>query len=89
MAAAQFTKELRFVCGGEIFLDRKQVSASELATQLSLWKAKQTDPQIFIHGDEATSFKNMMLVLDTVRMLGISKVSMQTRPEAQSTSQGK
>ena len=65
---------------GEIYLDKMLVSEPELKTQLSLLKAKEADPQIFIHGDENTSFKNMMFVMDTIRGLGITKVSMQTRP---------
>ena len=68
---------------GEIYLEKKQVAAADLKEQIAFWKARQTDPQIFIHGDEQTPFKNLMQVLDTVRMLGISKVSMQTRPNTE------
>ncbi len=65
---------------GEIYLEKQLVSAGELKMRLTLWKAKENDPRIFIHGDEETSFKNMMLVMDTIRSLGITKVAMQTQP---------
>ncbi len=65
---------------GEIYLDKQLVSEDQLKMQLSLWKAQEKDPRIFIHGDEETSFKNMMFVMDTIRGLGITKVAMQTRP---------
>lgn len=65
---------------GEIFLDQHPVSREDLAPRLSAWKAGQTDPQVFIHGDEEASLKHLMFVMDTVRTLGIVKVAMQTRP---------
>ena len=67
---------------GEIYLDKELVSPAALKTRLAIWKSKEADPRIFIHGDEGTSFKNMMLVMDAVRSLGITKVAMQTRPSA-------
>ena len=66
---------------GEIYLDKQLVTPEELKIQLSLWKAKQTDPRIFIHGDQDASFKNIMLVMDTIRSLGITKVAMQTQAQ--------
>ena len=67
---------------GEMYLDKQKVNAPELRMQLALWKTKEPDIRIFIHGDEETPFKNMMLVMDTVRSTGITKVSMQTKPNA-------
>jgi biopolymer transport protein ExbD len=67
---------------GEIYLDKQPVSAEDLKMQLTLWKAKQEDPRIFIHGDEAASFKGIMHVMDTIRSLGITKVAMQTRTDS-------
>lgn len=67
---------------GDIYLDKRPVTKDEMKVQLSLWKAKETDPQVFIYGDEGTEFKNMMVVMDTIRTLGIQKVAMQTRPNA-------
>ena len=64
---------------GDIYLNKQKVSAEELRMQLILWKSKESDPRVFIHGDEETPFKNMMLVMDTVRSTGITKVGMQTQ----------
>lgn len=64
---------------GSIFIDKQSVTLEEMKLQLSLWKAKQTDPRVFIFGDQETAFKNMMQVMDTIRSLGITKVAMQTQ----------
>lgn len=64
---------------GELYLDKQLVSRESLPTQLNIWKTRQTDPRVFIHGDEETPFKNMMFVMDALRRLGITKVAMQTR----------
>ena len=64
---------------GAIYLDKRAVSQSELKLQLGLWKAKETDPKVFIYGDRDTPFKNMMAVMDTIRSLGVTKVGMQTQ----------
>ena len=70
---------------GELFLDKVKITVENLKTQLALWKAKETDPKVFIHGDENVPFKFMMQVMDAVRSVGIVKVAMQTRPEAVKT----
>ena len=67
---------------GELFLDKVKITVENLKTQLALWKAKEKDPKIFIHGDANVPFKFMMQVMDAVRSVGIVKVAMQTRPEA-------
>jgi len=66
---------------GEIFMDKVKMTTENLKTQLNLWKSKETDPKVFIHGDENVPFKFMMQVMDAVRSVGIVKVAMQTRPD--------
>lgn len=66
---------------GEIFMDKVPMTAESLKARLETWKAGQTDPKVFIHGDENVPFKFMMQVMDTVRSVGIVKVAMQTRPD--------
>jgi biopolymer transport protein ExbD len=70
--------------GGDIYFEKKLVSVEELKMALSLLKSKEPDPRIFIHGDEGAAFKNIMVVMDTVRSLGINKVTMQTRAKSPS-----
>jgi biopolymer transport protein ExbD len=65
---------------GDIYLDKQLSTRNQLQTQLAVWKARETDPRVFIYGDEETPFKNLMSVMDTVRSAGITKVAMQTRP---------
>lgn len=67
---------------GGMYLEKNRVTAGELRLQLVLWKSKEPDPRVFIHGDEEASFKSMMLAMDTVRSTGITKVAMQTKPDA-------
>ena len=64
---------------GQIYLDKQAMTREQLGIQLGVWKAKETDPRVFIYGDEETPFKNLMAVMDTVRQAGITKVGMQTR----------
>lgn len=65
--------------GGGLFLDKQPVSLEELKAQLTVWKARQSEPRIFLHGDRDAPFKDVMQVMDALRSLGITKVAMQTR----------
>jgi len=64
---------------GDFYLDKEMITRDELGERLGSLKVKEADPRIFIHGDEETSFKNMMFVMDTVRSHGITKVTMRTQ----------
>lgn len=72
---------------GGIFLDKQSVTQEQMKFQLSVWKLKQSDPKVFIFGDQETAFKNMMQVMDTIRSLGITKVAMQTQAEPKAAAQ--
>lgn len=72
---------------GDIFLDKQSVTLEQMKFQLNVWKLKQTDPRVFIFGDQDTAFKNMMQVMDEIRRLGITKVAMQTQAEPKSAPQ--
>lgn len=72
---------------GDIFLDKQSVTLEQMKFQLNVWKLKQTDPKVFIFGDQDTAFKNMMQVMDEIRRLGITKVAMQTQAEPKSAPQ--
>ena len=47
--------------------------------RLSVLKSQGTDVKILINGDEQSDFGLVVKVLDQVRKIGITKVSIQTR----------
>lgn len=64
---------------GEIFLNKNLVSSQELTTQLTQLKNNDSDLKVLINGDEKAYFGKAILVLDEVRRLGITKVSIRTK----------
>ena len=64
---------------GEIFLNKNLVSSQELTTQLTHLKNSDSDLKVLINGDEKAYFGKAILVLDEVRRLGITKVSIRTK----------
>ncbi|MBN3764016.1 biopolymer transporter ExbD [Burkholderia sp. Ac-20365] len=64
----------------ELYLDAKQVTPAELTTRLEglVHDAKKVD--VAIAGDEGTSYKNIVKVMDLVRAAGISSVALATNP---------
>lgn len=64
---------------GEIFFNKNLVSSQELTTQLTQLKNNDADLKVLINGDEKAYFGKAILVLDEVRRLGITKVSIRTK----------
>ncbi|MGF6753385.1 ExbD/TolR family protein [Paraburkholderia sp. GAS334] len=64
----------------QLYLDAKEVSPEELTTHLQglVHDAKKVD--VAIAGDEGTSYKNIVKVMDLVRAAGISSVALATNP---------
>jgi biopolymer transport protein ExbD len=64
----------------ELYLDAKQVTPTELTARLEglVHDAKKVD--VAIAGDEGTSYKNIVKVMDLVRAAGISSVALATNP---------
>lgn len=65
--------------GGGIYLEKESVSLKVLSQRLAKMKQKESDLRVFLHGDERAPFGSVTHVLDEVRLLGISKVAIQTR----------
>ena len=64
---------------GEVYLDKETVGLKGLSSRLSKMKQANPELQVFIHGDERAPFGSVAHVLDEVRLLGITKVAIQTR----------
>jgi biopolymer transport protein ExbD len=63
---------------GEYFLDKRKLSREELRGALESLKATNSDPHVFINGDEAASVGSLVGALDEVRKVGINKVALET-----------
>ena len=72
--------------GGELYLDKEKISLEELPKRLGALKATEQNPQVVIHGDEKAFFGNAISVLDQVRKMGITKVTIRTKPLSKSES---
>jgi biopolymer transport protein ExbD len=64
---------------GDIYLDKENIGMAGLIDRLSALKAQNADVKILINGDTESDFGLVVNVLDEVRKLGITKVSIQTK----------
>lgn len=64
---------------GEIYLDKESLGLKKLSSRLAQMKRSEPDLRVFINGDERAPFGSVTQVLDEVRLLGITKVAIQTR----------
>jgi len=63
----------------KIYMDHDLVSLQEMSLRLKAMKAEDPDLKVLINGDEKATFGQAIGVLDEVRRLGISKVSIRTK----------
>jgi biopolymer transport protein ExbD len=73
---------LSITADGALFLDKQPVSFEQLSTALSSLAAQGNDPHISLSGDVKSEFGIAMLVLDKLREVGISKISIETRSKS-------
>jgi biopolymer transport protein ExbD len=64
---------------GEYFFNKEPVTLEQVIERLKAVKSAETDPRVFINGDEKAEFGKAIAVLDEVRKLGISKVAIETK----------
>ena len=65
--------------GGNVYLDKEMLSMEEVKSRLAGLKAADPELKVFINGDERAYFGHAVEILDEVRSLGITKVSIQTK----------
>ena len=63
---------------GDVYLDKQPVTLEELVTRLGELQAREPELQVVINGDQQVFFGRAVEILDRVRRLGITKVSIQT-----------
>ena len=64
---------------GEYFFNKDPATLEQVVERLKSVKAAETDPRVFINGDEKAELGKAIAVLDEVRKLGISKVAIETK----------
>lgn len=64
---------------GEYFFNKESVTMEQLVGRLQAVKNADTDPRVFINGDQKAELGKAIAVLDEVRKLGISKVAIETK----------
>ena len=64
---------------GSVYLDKEAMPLDRLMDRLEVLKAEQPDLKVFINGDERAFFGQAVELLDNIRTLGITKVSIQTK----------
>jgi biopolymer transport protein ExbD len=65
---------------GQLYLDKRELSQTELVETLARLKAQNPELRVHINGDQNARLGLAISVLDEVRKLGISKISFETRP---------
>jgi biopolymer transport protein ExbD len=65
---------------GEIFWNKESTTLGELPARLQKLKTMMPDPKIFLNGDAKAELGNAVAVLDEIRLAGISKVAIETKP---------
>jgi len=66
---------------GEIHFDKQKVNEAQLVSKLRALKKSNSDPKIFLNGDESASLGSTVRVLDTIRKEGITRIAIQTASE--------
>ena len=66
---------------GGIYLDKEVMTLESLRMKLQMLKNGNPELTVFINGDERADFGKAVGILDEVRLLGITKVSIQTKKQ--------
>jgi biopolymer transport protein ExbD len=64
---------------GEYYFNKEPATLEQVIERLKAVKAAESDPRVFINGDEKAELGKAIAVLDEVRKLGISKVAIETK----------
>jgi biopolymer transport protein ExbD len=64
---------------GSLFLDKQPVSLPQLTAALRELRTRGNDPHVALSGDVKSEFGSAMAVLDTLREVGITKISIETQ----------
>lgn len=64
---------------GWMYLDKEKLTPEDLLNKLRVMKDADPDLKVFINGDERAFFGQAVEILDEIRSLGITKITIQTK----------
>ena len=64
---------------GVLYLEKKEIALDRLRDRLQSLQRVDPELQVFLNGDEGAEFGVVMEIFDQLRLLGIGRVSVQTR----------
>ncbi len=65
--------------GGVVYWNTEKLDVAEIPARLEMLKKQNTEPRIFVSGDERASLGAVVAVFDQVRQAGITRLSIETR----------
>jgi biopolymer transport protein ExbD len=63
---------------GTVYLDKKEITLSELDTRLTVLHRESPETRVLISGDKKASYESIISVMDAVKKSGIPGVSLET-----------
>jgi biopolymer transport protein ExbD len=70
---------IEVAANGQITLDNQVVSASQLKEELTAMKSQNPDLPVVVKGADEVEYQGMIVVLDTLQQLDITKVGLATQ----------
>ena len=70
---------IEVAAGGQITLDGEAVTAVQLKEKLAVLKAENPDLPVVVKGDDEVEYQGIVVVLDTLRQLDITKMGLATQ----------
>ena len=70
---------IEVAAGGQITLDGETVTAAQLKEKLAVLKAENPDLPVVVKGADEVEYQGMVVVLDTLRQLDITKMGLATQ----------
>ena len=65
---------------GDLYFNKQQVTLPELEVVLKELTTQESEPRVFINGDQKAEFGKAVAALDIARRLGITKIAIETKP---------
>ena len=65
--------------GGDVYINQEKITMSQLPLRLSSIKASNPDPKFTLNADSRANFDKVVLVLDEIRKLGVTKIGISTK----------
>jgi biopolymer transport protein ExbD len=66
---------------GELYFNKSPMARADLPARLGEYMRTSSDPRVIIHSDGRAEFKDIVAVLDEVRLIGIDRVGISTTKE--------